>query len=247
MKQTWIFGDVHGEYDKLLEILALAPIQKGDRIISLGDLVDRGPKSFEIIDHLIKMKNDYEMIFIKGNHDDCFYQGLLNGNYLLYNQGCKETLQSYIKNCNPDRELVSKMSGVSTDFCLEDIPVSHYDFFKNQLLYYIDEEHNCFVHGGFDRHHLIKDQAYEADLIWDRDLWMAALSYSQMKNNEYAFKMKDKFKEVFIGHTPTVYYNLTKPMQAANIWNLDTGCGKGDYPLTIMNLQTKEYYQSNER
>lgn len=244
--KTYIIGDVHGEVKKLESCLNIVNFDfNKDTLISLGDVVDRGKHSFECVELLLKCKNG---IFIKGNHDDCYYQGLLNGTYLLYNQGCKETLQSYIKNCNPDRQLVDKFSGVSTDFCLEDIPPEHYGFFKNQLPYYIDKDNNCFVHGGFNRHHLIEEtEKYGeiSDLWWDRDLFMSALAYENMKDHTYPFKMKNQFKNVFIGHTPTQYWGVTIPIKAANIYNLDTGCGKSEEArLTILDLDTLKYYQS---
>ena len=56
--------------------------------------------------------------------------------------------------------------------------------------------------------------------------------------------MVGDFKEVFIGHTSTQFWKEDKPMNAANIWNLDTGGGfKGK--ISIMDINTKEYWQSD--
>jgi serine/threonine protein phosphatase 1 len=241
----WTFGDPHGELEKLKDIFKIAPIEKGDTIISLGDIVDRGPKSFECVQLLIDMQKDYNMIFIKGNHDYCFFEGVNTGRYMLMGQGCEETLESYIRNCNPDKTVNRKFSGSYTDFEFNDMPIEHHTFFNNQLDYYIDEDNNCFVHGGFNRHKLIEEETDKQIFIWDRDLLGAARSYSSMKNNEYPFKMKNNFKNVFIGHTPTLYFGISTPVNYANIWDVDTGCGKSnDAKLSIMNVETKEYYQS---
>mgnify|MGYP001581743356 FL=1 len=201
--KTYIVGDIHGEFEKLMECLQLVNFDyQNDKLIQLGDIVDRGSKSFECVDELLKIKN---LIAIRGNHDQCFYSGLLTGNYLLYNQGCMETLRSYIDSCNSDKYLV-----VNCPFRLNDIPIQHQEFFKNQLPYYIDEQNNCFVHGGFNRHHLIEEiekYGHVDDLWWDRDLLHAARSFASMKNNNiYSFKMKNNFKEVFVGHTPVQYF-----------------------------------------
>jgi len=202
------------------------------------------PETFECVEELLKIKN---LIAIRGNHDDCWYQSIRTGNQnLLFNKGGKETLESYIKNCYVEREYVMKMSGYSTDYEFTDMPISHYTFWKNQLPYYIDKDNNLFVHGGFNRHHLIEEtEKYGniSDLWWDRDLLHAARSYSSMKNNEYPFKNKNNFKEIFVGHTPVQYFNESTPQKYANVWDLDTGCGKG-YHLTIMDLETKEYWSS---
>lgn len=92
---------------------------------------------------------------------------------------------------------------------------------------------------------ILKDKVKKI-YLWDRDLWLAALSFKEIPNNNngYSFKMKDNFKEVFIGHTATINWNTDQPMKAANIWNLDTGGGFGG-KLTIMNVDTKEYFQSD--
>ena len=243
--RTFIMGDCHGEYDKLMDCLQAVNFDyNNDKLIQLGDLVDHGPDSYLVVEELLKIKN---LTAIRGNHDDTFYKSIITGhNNLLFNQGGKETLQSYIKHCNPEKEISYKMSGYLTDFELKDYPKSHVDFFKNQLPYYIDEYNNCFVHGGFNRHKLIEETGKThgdiSDLWWDRDLWLAARSYNSMIITMYKFKIKNNFNHIYIGHTPTTYHNSKIPLTCANITNLDTGCGKGGL-LTIWNLETKEFKQ----
>lgn len=231
MNKKFVIGDIHGECDKLIEALKAVDFDyDNDVLISLGDIVDRGPKSFECIEELLKIKN---LIPIRGNHDQTWFESLRSGDFignLLYNQGGRETYQSYLNNTAVEDEdvTVNKL-------------IKHIDFFKNQINYYVDEDNNCFVHGGFDRHHILVGQA-ENVYYWDRDLFLAALSYESMKDHTYPFKMKDGFKRVFVGHTPTTYWGISTPIKAANIWNIDTGCGKGGL-LTIMNIDTEEYLQ----
>lgn len=227
-KQTFCIGDIHGELEKLKNCFAKANPNKGDRLIFLGDLVDRGPDSYGVIEFVINLKKDYEVINLLGNHDDCWLNSVERGdceNGLLWREGAKETYQSY------------KNAGVR--------PQDHMEFFKSHLLYHIDEERNYFVHGGFNRHYPITEQPDPTVFLWDRDLFMCARSYKAMEDNPYPFKIHGKPKEVFIGHTPVQLWKCTTPLNAANIWNIDTGCGK--YPdgfVTIMNIKTKEYFQA---
>jgi serine/threonine protein phosphatase 1 len=52
------------------------------------------------------------------------------------------------------------------------------------------------------------------------------------------------FNEIFIGHTPTLYYDVDVPMRGGNVWNIDTGAAfKGR--LTVMDIASKEYWQSD--
>jgi len=239
--RRFVMGDIHGEADKLKAALKAVNFDyENDELIQLGDIVDRGLQSYECVEELLKIK---KLISIKGNHDVCFYDSIRTGRAnILFNQGGKQTLQSYIRNCDPDKEISIKLSEYSTDFDYDNYPITHINFFANQKNYYLDQENNFFVHGGFDRHKLVEEESDPEVFYWDRDLFLAAKSYASMKNNNYPFKMKNNFKEVFIGHTPTTYFEETKPINAANIWNLDTGCGKGGL-LTIMNVKTKEYVQ----
>lgn len=218
--KTYIIGDIHGEYGKLMKCLKSVDFDyENDKLINLGDVCDRGPDTYRVVEELLKIKN---LVSIRGNHDACWLEGLKIGTKSsLWSQGGRETALSYVD------------AGVS--------PEIHFNFFNKQLPYYIDEERNLFIHGGFNRHKELDEQP-EHVFYWDRDLWLAALSYQGMKNNEYPFKIKGNFKHIYIGHTPTTYFDSTILMTAANITNLDTGSGKGGL-LTIMNLETKEYKQ----
>ena len=247
----WCIGDIHGEDKKLIRLLKKINFNyEEDQLIQLGDVVDRGAGSFEVVEELLKIKN---LIAIRGNHDDCFRDSIITGRNLLYSQGGRETLLSYTRSTDCDNDPTK-------------IPEKHKDFYINkQIDYYIDENNNLYVHGGFDRHQYIKEQESQT-LMWDRDLILSAIAFDKMKS-EYKFKTKDNFNKVFLGHTPTIYWGeeefnqnykdgsiinadvleerMTKPINVGNglIWNLDTGCGKGDFPLTAMNIDTEEYIQ----
>jgi serine/threonine protein phosphatase 1 len=177
-----------------------------------------------------------------------------------WSQGAFATAQSYADAAKLEKLVKSSLKG---DYQLlittRDIPEAHQTFFRNQALYYIDDQNRCFVHGGFNRHNDFKGQGKHV-YCWDRDLWMSAMSFSAI-DKKYGFRMKDKFIEVFIGHTATTNWetNETKtdagivlpagnpidyPIKAANIWNMDTGAG-WDGRLTIMDVDTKEYFQSD--
>lgn len=228
MNKTYVLGDLHGRYDKLINVLKLANFDyETDTLISLGDIVDRGPDSYLCIEELLKIKN---LIAIQGNHDECWFRSLKSGQIsdgLLWKQGAINTYQSYLD------------AGIN--------PEIHFDFFNNQIKYHIDSEKRYFVHGGFNRHYPIDQQMDPTVFTWDRDLWGQVLSYKNMNEEakKYPFKIYGKPKEIFIGHTPTLYWNNPQPMQAENIWNIDTGCGKSkEALLTIMEVETKQFYQA---
>lgn len=68
--KTLIFGDVHGQYDELMQALRYAGYETGDRLIGLGDYIDRGRQSNEVIEFLAQAKKENpSSVFLRGNHE----------------------------------------------------------------------------------------------------------------------------------------------------------------------------------
>ena len=62
--------------------------------------------------------------------------------------------------------------------------------------------------------------------------------------NPIHFVNVNSFHEIYLGHTPTMNWKTDKPMRAVNVLNIDTGTRQGG-KLTIMDVRTKEYWQSD--
>lgn len=165
-------------------------------------------------------------------------------------QGGLGTLQSYINHSEREVFIRPEMGGYRTNLTKVDLPQSHIDFFESMKLYHVTEDNKLFVHGGFNRHYLIDEEPFNdaQNLMWDRDLWGTALSYEALyrgfKSEKSQFKNKNKFEEIYIGHTATINYGNDYPMRAANIWNMDTGAGFNGR-LSIMDIDTKQVWQSS--
>jgi serine/threonine protein phosphatase 1 len=88
-----IIGDIAGRYDELMLLLEKMP--EADLIISVGDLVDRGPKSKEVIQWFMDTENADA---VYGNHEDLFINGIVRRDTYnwMYNGG-GATLRSYIE------------------------------------------------------------------------------------------------------------------------------------------------------
>ena len=71
-----------------------------------------------------------------------------------------------------------------------------------------------------------------------------ALLDKNLKNDHpYYPKRFNLYHEIYIGHTPVTRIGTTIPVKMANVWNVDTGAAfKG--PLTILDIDTKEFWQS---
>lgn len=217
--RRFVLGDIHGEYDYLVDVLQKCGFDyENDILYHVGDIVDRGLEPFVCIDELLKIKN---LVLIKGNHDECFVGYANTGYHILgkhNSDGAAVTIQCWQQLAQPKKDYYMN------------------EFFNKQLDYHVTDDNILFVHGGFDPLEPIDQQA-SMTLTWDRELIMETV-----KNNKVPM-MVDTFKEIYIGHTPTIYWNKTEPIHIGNLINIDTGSGKSG-PLTIMNIDTKEYWQS---
>ncbi|TRZ45885.1 metallophosphoesterase family protein [Robertkochia solimangrovi] len=228
-QRTYVIGDIHGALKALDQVLDKAPLQKGDKLIFLGDYVDGWSESPGVIDRLIEIRDNYECIFIRGNHDDLFLKFLLTGKkndqWLIH--GGNATLESYqdIPNCKLE---------------------IHRTFLESLENYHLDEQNRLFLHAGFTSLHGIEREYFEEMFYWDRSLWemVKALNPNlDITDPLYPDRLKH-YHEIFIGHTPTTRIGYDVPLNFASVWNLDTGAAYMS-PLTIMDVETKEYWQSD--
>ena len=227
-KRTLIIGDIHGGYRALLQVLKRANLTKDDTLIFLGDYVDGWSESAQTIQFLIELAKEQTCIFIKGNHD--------------------VWCEKYLKTKNADRRWL--IHGGWTTFESYEIHKewfkSHLKFFQKMHLYYVDEKNRLFIHAGFTSMKGPSEEFYPSNYNWDRTLWEMALTMDKRikkHSNLYPKRLK-LYDEIYIGHTPTLHYDQGKPMQAINVWNIDTGAaftGK----LSILDIDTKEFWQSD--
>jgi serine/threonine protein phosphatase 1 len=83
-------------------------------------------------------------------------------------------------------------------------------------------------------------------MFWDRSLWetAVALDKSITRDDLRYPKRLLQYSEIFIGHTPVTKLGKFIPLLMGNVWNVDTGAAfRG--PLTIMDVDTKQYWQSD--
>lgn len=242
--RTFVIGDIHGACRALTQCLERSGFDwDKDLLITLGDICDGWSEVYECVQVLLQLRT----INIIGNHDAWFHTFLDTGIHAdtegPWEQGGYGTVVSYLRRIGKETMIARKPwdKGYITSLNPDDIPPSHRRFFKHQSLYYVDDSRRCFVHGGFNRKkNMTENRLFPYNFYWDRDLWSQALSCSK----DQKLKMEEDFTDVFIGHTTTEQWNTNDPMYAGGIWNLDTGAGWNG-KLTIMDVETKEYWQSD--
>ena len=144
-------GDIHGCLASLEGLLERVAPSETDRLIFLGDYIDRGPDSKGVIDTLLALAKRFpQTVCLKGNHEAMFLDFLAGRNQDLYlANGGTSTLESY-----------REEGGIR-------VPGRHLDFFRSLPRYYATERF-IFVHAGL-RPGIPLEEQREEDLLWIRD------------------------------------------------------------------------------
>lgn len=229
--RTFAIGDIHGGLKALLQVLNQLEVTEKDTLIFMGDYVDGWSESAQVIDFLLNLSKKINCIFIKGNHDvwcENWLEDQNDVNPTWFMHGGKETIESYSSFTSAEKK-------------------QHLLFFNNMKMYYLDAENRLFLHAGFTSMHGVTKETYTHKFCTDRTLWEMALVMDKKINLNHALfpKRLKHYKEIYIGHTPTTNFGDTTPMNAINIWNIDTGAAfKGK--VTGINIDTKAYFQSDD-
>ena len=229
MNRTLVIGDIHGGLRAIFQIFEKANVTTEDTLIFLGDYVDGWSESPEVIDFLIQFKETHRCVFLRGNHDDLLLSWLeeKKDNPQWFNHGGKITMEKYSLLSDEEKQ-------------------PHIDFLKLLENYHLDNQNRLFIHAGFTNLNGVEYEYFPKMFYWERTLWENALSLDPKIEKESPFYPKrfTLYKEIFIGHTPVTRVGETTPMNRANVWNMDTGAAfRG--PLTILNVDTKEFWQSD--
>lgn len=122
-------SDVHGEYDKLCAVLDKINPDKDDTIVFMGDYIDRGKKSREVVDKLISMQDVCKCVYLIGSHEYAMLHAETDDyyNYLFWNYGGDATVESYGS--------------------FQNIMNIHGDFFNSLKPYHIIDNY-MFIHAG---------------------------------------------------------------------------------------------------
>ena len=228
--RTLAIGDIHGGLRALQQVLERANAMPDDLLVFLGDYVDGWSESPQVIEFLLELRKTQRCVLLRGNHDTMLQQWLKNGTEhpQWLRHGGVSTVAAYASVSTRDRE-------------------RHLDFLENDLVdFYEDATGRLFVHAGFTHVRGFRNEYFKPMLYWDRSLWEMALSIDPAlprHHPRYPARLK-LHPEIFIGHTPTIHIGSNEPVNAANVWNLDTGAGFTG-PLTLMDADSKEYWQSD--
>lgn len=146
--RTFAIGDIHGCSVALATLLKQMRLEPGDRLVFLGDYIDRGVNSRGVIDRVIELESAYEVIPLLGNHEYMLLQSLECGEpsaFWVDYCGGGETLKSY----------GGRLAG---------IPSEHVDFFWRCRKFFESDTH-LYVHANYEPDQPLDAQIPEI-LLW---------------------------------------------------------------------------------
>ena len=196
----WVIGDVHGYFNTLESLIEQLNLNEQDIVVLLGDLIDRGPTSAEVVRYVREATNVYslrgnhEQMMIDGFDDALFFKEKNENARIWYHNGGKNTESSYIFLYGND--------GIACEKAWDDVK------WMESLPTEIVLKEWRFVHAGYNQNHDVDGQA-EAVHLWIR---------AQFFTSKHAI---DPQRTILFGHTVTFKQLHEDDSKAGLIWSSD--------------------------
>lgn len=249
MGRTFAVGDIHGDIAALNRLLKRLPkFKSDDTLLFIGDYVDRGPHSREVVKRIRELPSKIKahVVALRGNHEDAWLQVVDSGwpEFVMPRKnGCYEALRSYKRQAVPGPDDVPSVEEFKEILSGSFFPKDVVEWMR-ELPYYHEDEHAIYVHAGLkrkspeDKFPHPKEVEPKRSLLWVRDM---------------DFFRNYRGKLVVFGHTTTEQLPVELSSYTADdptdLWagpcaiGLDTGAGKGGF-LTAFELPDGNVYES---
>ena len=263
MSRRFIIGDIHAHFSLLEEVLKKAAFNKAeDTLYSVGDFADRGPEPVKTLDYLMSLGPCFRPVL--GNHDawleswlftddpdPCWFYS--NGGNITVSEISRQTkewrnkLQEWLSKIPliriEERDIIihggiprnmdeSELEAIAAEkrpvpLCLSEMEMLDLMSLRLDLTPYRDLE----------------------AFYWDREYLLSAMNegkpqidFRTMKDR--TLKPLETEKNIWIGHTQL--YRTGQPFHSEkyHLYAIDTGCGSGRGPLTLIDMDSLEYWQA---
>jgi len=206
--KIFAIGDIHGCFAKLSDLINRIPYTVGrDRLVFLGDFINRGPESAQVIEFICELKRkDPSVVALMGNHEYMLMEYYRSGDQLLL---------PYLREMRVEATLAAYGLQESSHLqSLDFLPGHHLDFLRN-LLPYWETDSYIFVHAGLD----------PGIPLAENDLPTLCESRDSFITDNF-----DPGKKIIFGHTP-----FELPLVTPTKIGIDTGAVYGNL-LTAVEL-----------
>ena len=237
MAKIYAISDIHGYLDEFIKALNKVELSdKDNRLILLGDYIDNGSKSFQVLSKIIELEEVYsgQIITLFGNHEEWFYDWLIPETPTASAFG--ETIQSFfspeelkeILVSNPNNFEIAIRNAIKTK-------TKFIDWFKERYKdkRYYETDNQIFVHAGIEE---------EAGDLWEE------LTSPETFTNKFPVTTGAFIKDVISGHIAShqvarddsylgkVYYNQNHYFIDGDVYHSKT------IPVLCYDTITKKYY-----
>lgn len=192
MAKLFAISDIHGHLDEFLSALSKVDLSdKNNRLILIGDYIDNGHQSFQVISKIIELEELHpnQIITLLGNHEEWFYDWLILENPT--SSSFSETIKSFFSPEELTYILKSNVNNFEAGVRNEiknNIKFNPFiNWFKKRYRdkRYYETDTQIFVHAGIDE---------EAGKLW-KDL-----TSSEVFTNKFPITTGGFFKDIVSGH-----------------------------------------------
>ena len=243
--RTFAIGDIHGDVKPLFLLMSRLPeLDAGDTLVFMGDYIDRGPDSAEVVAYVRELPamTAAKIVTLRGNHEDSWLRVIDEGGWPSFvmppGNGCFAAFRSFELHAGrpePSPEDIAPLH-LGTFFPPEVVT------WMRELLHWYEDDHAIYVHAGLPF----------VDGTWPHP--------SQVEDRVKLLWLRDRRffegyrgKRVIFGHTVTEdlppELSQYTPEDPTDLWagvdvvGIDTGCGKGGF-LTALELPALRVYES---
>ena len=247
--RTLAIGDIHGELFHLRTLMSRLPkLDAEDTIVFLGDYIDRGPHSKQVVEYVryLPKMTRAKVVALRGNHEDAWLR--------VRRQPWPEFVRPRTHGC-----LAAYRSFVNAPIAtIHDAPIdAERDAFESgrfmpmrivrwleSLPYWYEDRHAIYVHAGLPRGpdgrwlHPSELPEPPIHLLWLRD--QDFFRNYRGKRVVFGHTTTDLLPPELSSHTPS---DPTDLWSYENVIGIDTGCGRGGF-LTAVELPSLTVYES---
>jgi serine/threonine protein phosphatase 1 len=220
-------GDVHGCLRSLITLLAAVEPRADDRIIMLGDYVDRGPDSRGVLDCVIGLHETGRLVPLRGNHEVMMLEARRVGDLMWLACGGRQTLHSYGVADQRINELLDRHGWLADPAeLLAGVPARHWKFLEEECVPFHETPTHFFVHANAHPDVPLDEQP-DYMLYWEK--LTAACAHCSSK-------------VMVCGHTRQ---KDGMPLDLGTTVCIDTGAHDDGW-LTCLDVHTGRLWQANE-
>jgi serine/threonine protein phosphatase 1 len=248
--RTFVIGDVHGDLVHLEALFAILPtFEANDTVVFLGDYLDRGSRSAEVVEFIrsrLPARTDAKIVALRGSHEDAWLKVRRQGwiEFILpVGNGCLATLRSFRKGRPPTENELATPEEFTAMAAGTFFPDDVVEWMESLPIFY-EDEHAIYVHAGLPR--IGERWAHPSELSDPKPLfWQRTEEFFRSyrgKRVVFGHTVVEQLPQQLSLYTPS---DVADAFFSADLVGIDTCCGHGGF-LTAVELPDLIVYESRK-